>query len=258
MEIARNLWVLGLFGTIGYYFRRIFRRENFAFTSVEGLRIAIRPGSHDKYVARSCLGGEFAPLKQYCDQRFSGLIVDAGGYIGTAALALHRDFPSATIVTIEPSLENFRLLVRNTLHVKEIYPIRAALGASEDQRLTLFNRHTGPWGYTVVSDPQDVTGAGNIEEVPTITLEQIGQMFGSEIGILKLDIEGGEHELFNSKRPSLEKIPAIFVELHDRIVPGCTSLFTEFSRERRVESFGGEKFLSADKTLPLLSDPQRL
>ena len=52
-----------------------------------------------------------------------GLIIDAGGYLGTAAIAFSEAYPDATVVTIEPSPENFALLVQNTA----AYPnIRAA------------------------------------------------------------------------------------------------------------------------------------
>jgi FkbM family methyltransferase len=204
------------------------------------------------------LGGEFTPLLDFCDSSFDGLIVDAGGYIGTAALALHQAFPKARIVTIEPSSDNFRLLQRNTLHVKSIYPIRAALVAGTSTKLTLSNRGTGPWGYTIVDEPSDSPEAPFIEEVPSITLHQISEMFRADIGILKLDIEGGEHDLFTEGAPDLALVPVIFAELHDRIVPGCTSLFNEFSKDRQIGKLGGEKYISVSKQVSLNLDVEKV
>ncbi|MDO9222175.1 MAG: hypothetical protein Q7U20_00505, partial [Caulobacter sp.] len=62
-----------------------------------GERIAVRMGSPDLEVAKSSLGGEFAPLEGLLPKTYSGLIVDAGGYIGTAAIKLARFYPMARI-----------------------------------------------------------------------------------------------------------------------------------------------------------------
>ena len=45
-----------------------------------------------------------------------------------------------------------------------------------------------------------------------------------KIGLLKLDIEGGEFDLLK-RYETLKKIPVVFAELHDRIITGvkkCT------------------------------------
>ena len=58
-----------------------------------------------------------------------GVIIDAGGYIGTAALTLSELFHKAHILFIEASSANFELLKRNVANSPNIQPIRAALVA---------------------------------------------------------------------------------------------------------------------------------
>lgn len=58
--------------------------------------------------------GEYQSLRGGIDSDFTGLIIDAGAYIGISTYWLSRMFPAATIVAIEPDHENFRLLIPNT------------------------------------------------------------------------------------------------------------------------------------------------
>lgn len=210
----------------------------------KGTALTVRAGSPDLDVAVASLGPEFEPLRETFDPDFDGLIVDAGGYIGTAALALAQIFPRAQIVTVEPSSDNFHILSENIRSATNIFPIKAALVASTRGHTALSNRGTGQWGYTIVDN---VCGPvlDEIEEVETITLEEIQAEFDDQpVGLLKLDIEGGEKELFEKAAPVLTEVYAIFVELHDRILPGCEAAFLAFSKDRIQLNFGGEKYLS--------------
>jgi hypothetical protein len=42
------------------------------------------------------------------------------------------------------------------------------------------------------------------------------------VDLLKLDIEAAEYELFDSPDPWLQKVDNLVIELHDRLVSGCT------------------------------------
>ena len=66
-----------------------------------------------------------------------------------------------------------------------------------------------------------------MQDVPAVNLAALGVDI-SDIGILKLDIEGAELHLFKEDEMALSEIPHIFVELHDRIVSGCSDAFSLF------------------------------
>ncbi len=218
--------------------------------SIEGRTIWVRKGTPDLDVALSCLKfGEFRDCLNYLERSFEGVIIDAGGYIGTAALALSDLFPRATIITIEPDRDNFQLLCRNTEYNSRITPVEAALVGLQKQLVSVKDRGTGEWGYTVVVSPLDNPCAREIRQVRAVTLSELGIDL-TKVGLLKLDIEGGERDLFMNDADNLRKLSVVFVELHDRIVAGCTESFNEFSRGRRVEVSSGGKYFSIKQSLP--------
>lgn len=235
---------VGLIEAIRLRVAEVLRRPVVVLT-IHRTKVAIRPRTPDRVVALSTLGDEFEQLGKFLAPDFDGLIVDGGGYIGTAALKLAQLFPAAKIVSVEPSDRNFELLCRNTAGMERIEPVRAALAPIAGQSIELYDRGTGEWGLTIVKNPNDRVDAPSLQQVQTISLREIAANHpGREIGLLKLDIEGGEKALFEQDAAELKCIPAIFVELHDRIVEGCTAAFDAFSQDRQVRNFGGEKFLS--------------
>lgn len=213
-----------------------------------GQKLWVRPMNPDFKVAIASLGNEFEPMKGTLPSDFNGLIVDAGGYIGTAAIRLSQMWPHATVVTIEPATENLRLLEMNIASYPSIKAINAALVADSTEDLTLYDRGTGAWGFTIVEDAKGMADPKAMHTVKTVTLADIRKQFGnSEIGAVKLDIEGGEKALFDAKDPELHAAQTIFVELHDRIIEGCSTSFKKFSRDRTISKPGREKYVAIKK-----------
>jgi FkbM family methyltransferase len=206
--------------------------------------IVIRTNSPDLRVALSCFQGEFDQLLSAVPKLLYPLIIDAGGYIGTAAIVLAEAYPYATVVSLEPSKENFALLKRNVAPYKNIVPVNKAL-APESGKRTLKDRGTGQWGFTIVSEPHDNTASAPTEEVECATIDQLMREFAVDgLGILKLDIEGGEHALMSRNTDWIARTGAICIELHDRIVPGCSGLYRQVTAGRLSLKMGGEKHLS--------------
>jgi len=227
------------------FFYHVYRKSNLKRFKIAGHEVWVRPGTPDLRVAVKSLGDEYLPLSRMLPADYDGLIVDAGGYIGTAALKLNELFPNATIVSIEPSDENFDVLVKNTRDRRNIHCVNAALGVPGSGKRRLANRGTGEWGFTIVDNPRDNASPQFMGLVETVSLCDLCERFGfASIGVLKLDIEGAEKELFIHDAHGLSKIPIIFVELHDRIVKGCSTAFFDFSARRWVVRTAGEKYLS--------------
>lgn len=65
--------------------------------------------------------------------------------------------------------------------------------------------------------------------------------------MLKLDIEGGEKEVFEANDSVLHGIPVVLVELHEALVPGCEQAFRNFSKDRETVFDGTEKWYSLDQ-----------
>lgn len=211
-----------------------------------GRPIVIRPGTTDLKVAIESLGGEFAPAAEALPRDLTGLIVDAGGYIGTAAITLSEMFPKATVVSIEASSANFAILSRNVAAYPNIRAVQAALVATPGGPLELRNRGTGHWGFTTIAGAADRAETEVIERIPTCTLPEICTRFGFDrIRFLKLDIEGAEKALFDADPATsgMERVETLMVELHDRILPGCSDSLHAFAAGREVVQTAGEKYL---------------
>lgn len=211
---------------------------------VDGIVIHFRDNTPDQTVILSTLKkGEFAAIKGLVPDLKFGLIIDAGGYIGTAAIALSRMYPQARVVSVEPSLENFALLEKNIAPFQNIVAINAALvGVRRDVRL--YDRLTGQWGFTILQQPRDRRDPAEIQVVRGITVSDILAQFSFEgIDILKLDIEGGELEVFEHSDQWIRHVGLIVAELHDRIQKGCTTVFASKTAGMRIVGSRGEKVI---------------
>lgn len=222
-----------------------------------GHRIWVRPLSPDYAVSVDIFDQQFNQVSQCLPSKFNGLVIDAGGYIGTAAIALHEIYPQAVIVTIEPHPENFSLLEKNISGKSNIIAIKAALVASEIKKdgntVNIYDTGTGPWGFTVEENAKGKTELLTmIDTVDTVTLPEICNSFSkTKISIIKLDIEGSEKQLFQSNDMIILDDSFIFVELHERIMNGCDKAFKNFSKNRKViKSKCSEKYLVAPRKIP--------
>lgn len=211
---------------------------------VKGHDILVRANTPDITVALTCFEGEFDEVKRAFPALRYPLIIDAGGYIGTAAIVLATAYPNATVLTLEPSRENFAILKQNVAPYKNIVPINKAL-AAEPGSITLKDRGTGCWGFTLVDRPDDNPNSVAMEKVECTTLVQLMGEFNSPgIGILKLDIEGAEYALLSGDLDWVPRTEAICFELHDRIVAGCTEKYEAATQGRHNTKLEGEKYLS--------------
>ena len=138
------------------------------------------------------------------------------------------------------------MLKDNVANLQNVKIIHGALVGTSEKSIQLNNRETGEWGFTVIAKPSDKPNASFIQETPAYRLSDL-LAEGENIGLLKLDIEGGELSLLEHDMQSLRSIDAVFAELHDRIIPGCVEKFFEFSKDRILIKDKGEKFLSVKR-----------
>jgi FkbM family methyltransferase len=135
------------------------------------------------------------------------VVVDCGANIGLTSLYFASCYPNAQIFSIEPNLDNFKLLKRNTAAIPRIVPVNGALvGRPRDHvRITT---HERAWGNFIAEDGQGT-------EVPAFTVDQIMEHYGiSHIDLLKVDIEGGEREVFANGH-FIVQVGLVIVELYN-------------------------------------------
>ena len=90
--------------------------------------------------------------------------------------------------------------------------------------MKLQNPHEASWSFQVEAVTADTL---QMDQIPAITISQLLAMSGEQrIGLLKIDIEGAEREVFAADSDEwLEKTDAMIIELHDWHKPGCSEAF---------------------------------
>lgn len=148
-------------------------------------------------------------------------IIDAGANAGYATLFFHRRHPAAKIIAVEPDPTTFETLAQNTAGIAQVRAIRGGLWSGR-QALAIANPDAPK--CMVSLRPAGAPGDGNIEGYGVADLMRIAGT--GIIDVLKMDIEGGELEVFTANAAEwLPKVRVLMVELHDRLRPGCAEAF---------------------------------
>jgi FkbM family methyltransferase len=166
----------------------------------------------------------FSEIREWIEARHRNgrraLIIDAGANIGASAVFFALTFPTALVIAIEPEPENFALLVKNAQGLN-IRCLQAALSAA-DGHAEIRDPGEGNWGFR--AEPTQSAGGG----IPCVTIDRIYQETCNETVfpfIVKVDIEGGEQEVFARNTAWVAQTPVLVAELHDWLLPkGQTSL----------------------------------
>jgi FkbM family methyltransferase len=149
-------------------------------------------------------------------------ILDAGANIGASVCWFAISFPESHIAAFEPDAANFELLRRNTTGLN-VDPQNAALGAA-DGKASIVDPGLGEWGYRAEIDMKGPIELCSISRIVSGKCSK-----GLSPFIAKIDIEGGEKDLFREPNNWINQFPLLIVELHDWLLPrqGTSRSFLE-------------------------------
>jgi FkbM family methyltransferase len=181
---------------------------------------ALRPHGSDPAVFRQVIrdrGYDVLP-----PGREPAFIVDCGANVGFSSIFFLERYPNCRLVAVEPDPANFAVLVRNI--------------APYGDRAKAFN--TGVWSHPArLRLSEDVYRDGRewarmvrecrSDEEAQFTATDIGTIFresgADRIGLLKIDVEKSEREIFARDYESwIDKVDVIEIELHD---DECEAIF---------------------------------
>ena len=178
------------------------------------------------------LDDQFAPLKNiYNDSREKDLldyenygiknskqplIIDCGSNSGASCIYFSLTYPRAKIVGIEIDTNNYMHSIKN-IELNNIDAVIINKGISSTD------------GYGNIINPEEDNNSFRIEKnnssdnrVSMISMNTLIEDYPLNKFfpfIIKIDIEGGEDDLFESNTEWVSNIPMIIIELHDWLIP---------------------------------------
>lgn len=143
-----------------------------------------------------------------------GLVIDCGANIGLGSLCFLRYFPKAHVVAIEPDPENMAVCERNLAGYADRVTFLTAGVWSASVPLKIDRGHDGSreeWALQVRPCQE-----GEKPDVDAVDIGSVLRRTGHErIGLLKIDIEGSEEEVFaRNWRPWLDRTDNLIIEIH--------------------------------------------
>jgi len=139
----------------------------------------------------------------------SGTLLDLGANIGLTSVWLAKKYPIESVIAVEPDRSNAILARRNLdLNAIKSEVLEAAIGP-----------HEGTVGF----ESSQVSNLGRVSEkglpVPMITVDTILEKSACpKFALVKIDIEGGEQQLFDGPTGWLDRTDAIIIEFHPTLV----------------------------------------
>lgn len=227
-KLTKYFKAFGFINTLKYSILSFLNFKRLVKFELNNFNIFLRTQSTDLKASYQNLFDEFDELKNFIDKSFDGLVVDAGGYIGISSIKINLLFPKSKIIVLEPNSENFEVLKQNVEQFLNIKPFNVALSGKHSKEIILNDRGTGEWGFSTAE--LNDTNLKKNSSVKCLNLERILlDNANNKIDLLKLDINGAEKEIFELNYDILKDIDLIYVELHERIMPGSFQVFKDFN-----------------------------
>lgn len=219
-SVFRYCQRLGLVPGIRTYWRLVTYNTRPVPVTTTRLRapLLVRPDTTDPYIFE-----EIFLLDEYrfTTRREPTLILDIGANVGYASIYFTHRYPNARILAVEPEASNIEWLRKNTAPYPNINVVEAGI-YNKPTRLKLVDAGAKSSDFQLVECAPVEDG---IEAITVDNLLDLGQSTYADI--VKIDIEGGEKELFEDNTEWLGKVDTVAIELHDRFKPGCKASFLQ-------------------------------
>jgi FkbM family methyltransferase len=204
----------GFVDGIIFFIRRIFKKDGWYHSSRYKTPIFLRKKYADNYTFKQV----FLEDQYNFHIPFTpSTIIDGGANIGLASVYFANRFPNASIVAVEPSQENFKIVEKN---IAGLATVKAKLGGiwNDNKHLAIVNAKDNDNAFMVEEVDPNTPGC-----IPAYSITSIvKEMNWSTIDLLKLDIEGSEKEVFEKNYETwLPNTKMLIIEVHDHMRKGA-------------------------------------
>ena len=219
-SVSRYCRRLGPLSGLMTYLRLVAYHRRAVPVAIPGLRgaILVRPDTTDPFIFE-----EVFILDEYDFETAAHpeVIFDIGANVGYAAVYFAQRYPEARIIAVEPEKSNLECLKRNTAAYPNITIVEAGIWGKRT-RLTLVDPDAKS------SDFQLRESRPGEDGIEALTVDNLLELANTDhVDIVKIDIEGGEKELFAENVDWLARVGTLIIELHDRFKPGCKETFLD-------------------------------
>lgn len=171
-----------------------------------------RPGTSDfKVFHQVFVDSEYSALKNISNV---DLIIDCGANVGYTSSYLLTQFPTCTLIAVEPDEGNFSMMVKNiSPYGDRAKPIHCAVWSHVTHlKIDRNYRDGADWSVQVRESDDEDPSSFLATDIPNL-LKQSGK---ERISILKMDIEGAEAIVFSEHYDKwLHLVDTIAIELHE-------------------------------------------
>lgn len=230
MELVKRIyWSIRLFKILGFY---SFISEFASFFGAKKVKLKVKGCKYP--IKIRCNTTDLGTLiTSFWDKEYDfkmnkitnpEVIVDCGANIGLISIFYANKYPDAKIISIEPEESNYEMLEYNLKKYPNIQCFKGAVW-SKETNLKIINENGDKNAFIVkeLSESSDIRALSISAIMARYKLEKID--------ILKIDIEGSEKVLFeNNSHEWLRFVKVLVIELHDRIIPGCSKAFFDSLR----------------------------
>lgn len=144
-----------------------------------------------------------------------GTFVDLGANVGIASNWV-RFRGGRVLAVVEPSDENLDVLRRNVDPATTVF--HAVVGAADGE--VIFDRGPGATNGRAIQNPEDVEAGAVTVRVPQVGIDTLMSRLPETgpIDLVKIDIEGGERDLFSREPAWLDRCRQVIIELHPQLI----------------------------------------
>ncbi|MEL6519684.1 MAG: FkbM family methyltransferase [Pseudomonadota bacterium] len=207
-----------------------------------GLRNTLRKGLRDwGFRVPDALLKDDEPFMRRVAQTLkkTDTVLDLGAHIGICSIEFAHH--AGKVFAVEPHPENYGELVRNTRAYRNISPLNVAVSDQTGTTKLYFEapdkKGRNFEGATLMSDKSNISYERAFD-VKSVTLADLIQDAGSDVALIKMDIEGAEYRVIEAliETPAVAKVGKVFVEDHCDRIPGLADHRARV--EARIDALG--------------------
>lgn len=225
--VCKNWWI----GFLAYIEHFNDPKRLITYYMRNGLKLRAQFNSTDFQIVREVFVHD--NYLQYIPQKFEPkIILDAGAHKGYVAIPFAQRYPKSRVICLEPDITNFRLLKQNISinKIRNIEVIKSALGKKNG--IVNFYLTTDSVNHSLVPLLPD-----RIKKTTKVKCQNIKSIMRqydfNKIDIFKIDIEGGEYDIFfNLDEEIISKIRCFIIEAHTTKDYSIKNLYKFFSAKK--------------------------